>query len=123
MHEKGPFSAKKSDSKIELSERLDWPPTVAGGKILSLSLYDNSICSISHSLFMQKKVLFLHLLKKLLCVTREQLIFSDSGDDFEHSCITRAQSSSSLEKVNFSPLLHNVLFCNTCTIFVVFRPK
>ena len=75
-----------------------------------VSCCDESIYTIPHSLFMQTKVLFLHLLKKLLCVTREQLTFSDSDDDFEHSCITRAQSSSSLEKVNFPPLLHNVLF-------------
>ena len=26
------------------------------------------------------------LIKKVLCVTREQLTFSDSDDDFEHSC-------------------------------------
>ena len=64
------------------------------------------------------------LIKKItMCNKGEKLIFSDSDDDFEHSCITRAQSSSSLEKVNFSPLLHNVLFCNTCTIFVVFRSR
>ena len=50
--------------------------------------------------FHAKKVLFLHLLKKLLCVTWEQLTFSDSDDDFEHSWTTRAQSSSSLEKVD-----------------------
>ena len=31
------------------------------------------------------------LIKKVLCGTREQLTFSDSDDDFEHSCITRAQ--------------------------------
>ena len=46
--------------------------------------YDDSICPISHSLFIKKKVLFLHLLKEVLCVTREQLTFSDSDDDFEH---------------------------------------
>ena len=50
-----------------------------------VSRCDESIYTIPHSLFMQKKVLFLHLLKKLLCVTREQLTFSDSDDDFEHS--------------------------------------
>ena len=77
-----------------------------------VSRCDESIYTIPHSLFMQKKVLFLHLLKKLLCVIREQLTFSDSDDDFLHSCITRAQSSSSLEKVNFPPLLHNVLLCD-----------
>ena len=33
-----------------------------GNKVLSLLLYDDSIYPISHSLFMQKKVLFLHLL-------------------------------------------------------------
>ena len=85
-----------------------------GRKSFCLPLYDDSICPISHSLFMQKKVLFLHLLKKVLCVTREQLTFSDSDDDFEHSCITRDLSSSSLEKVNFPPQLHNVLFSAEC---------
>ena len=37
--------------------------------------------------------------------------YVDSDDDFEHACITRTQLSSSLEKVNFPSLLHNVLFC------------
>ena len=55
-----------------------------------LPLYDDSICPISHSLFIQKKVLFLHLLKKVLRVTREQLTLSDSDDDFEHEWFTRA---------------------------------
>ena len=95
MHEKGPFSAYKSESKIELFERLSRPPAVAGRKVLFFPLQreekyfvsrcDESIYTIPHSLFMQEKVLFLHLLKKLLCVTREQLTFSDSDDDFEHS--------------------------------------
>ena len=74
----------------------------SGGKILSLPLYDNSIYPISHSLFMQKSPIPT-LIKKVLCVTREQLTFLDSDDDFEHSCITHAQSSSLLEKVNFPP--------------------
>ena len=53
--------------------------------------------------FHAKKGAIPALIKKRLCVTREQLTFSDSDDDFEHSCITRAQSSSSLEKINFPP--------------------
>ena len=45
-----------------------------------------------------------------MCITREQLTFSDSDDDFEHLHIIRAQSSSSLEKVDFPPYkLRNVL--------------
>ena len=63
-----------------------------------ISRCDESIYTIPHSLFMQKKVLFMHLLKKLLCVTREQLTFSDSDDDFEHSCITREPEHSGLER-------------------------
>ena len=34
---------------------------------------------------------------------REQLTFSDSDRNFEHSWTTRAQSSSSLKKVDFPP--------------------
>ena len=56
--------------------------------------------------FYSKKVLFLHLLKKVLCITRKQLTFSNSDNDYEHSCITCAQSSSSLEKVNFPLEVH-----------------
>ena len=56
------------------------------------------------------------LIKKVLCVTREELTFSDSDDDLEHSCITRAQSSSSLKKVNFPSQLHNVLFIARCSV-------
>ena len=40
----------------------------------------------------------------------KQLTFSDSEDDFKHSYITRAQSSSTIGKVYFPPQLHNVLF-------------
>ena len=57
-----------------------------------------------------QKVMFLHLLKKkILCVTKDQLSFSDLDDNFEYSSITRAQLSFSLEKVNFAPSLNNLL--------------
>ena len=57
----------------------------------------------SPSTFHAKKDPISALIKKVLYVTREQLGFSDSDDDFEHSLTTRAQSSSSLEKVNVPP--------------------
>ena len=56
--------------------------------------------------------IFLHSLKKKkkkLCAAREQLTFTELDDYIERSCITRASLSSSLEKLNFSPLLHSVL--------------
>ena len=67
MHEKGSFSAQKSESKIEVFERLARSPAVARGKVLCLPLYDDSICPISDSLFMQRRSYFCTYYKITMC--------------------------------------------------------
>ena len=56
-------------------------PTVAGGKDFSSRYMTTQYARPPIHFSYKKKVLFLHLLKKVLCVTREQLTFSDSDDD------------------------------------------
>ena len=81
----------------------------AGGREHSLQLWKLDISELP-STFHSKKALFLHLLKKVLCVTREQLTFLDSDDDFKHACTTRAQSSSSQEESQLSSLIAQCLY-------------
>ena len=75
--------------EIEHFEHQARRPAVAGGKEHSLPLWRLDNIPIHFSC---KKGPIPALIKKVLCVTREQLTFSDSDDDFEHSCITRAPS-------------------------------
>ena len=49
------FLRRKVNRKSNISSVWRGLSTVAGGKVLSLPLYDDSIYPISHSLFMQKR--------------------------------------------------------------------
>ena len=94
------FLRQKSEWKIEHFERLARPPANI------VSRYGDSIYP---STFHAKKGPIPALIKKsTVCVTREQLTFSDSDDDFELSC--RYHSGAGGALVNHS-----------CTIIILTR--
>ena len=90
------FLRRKVNRKSNISSVWRGPPRV--------SRYMTTGYTRSPIHFSCKKGPIPVLIKKVLCVTREQLTFSGSDDDFEHSCIELLvlNHHPRIEKVNFS---------------------